>query len=113
MAVLGDSEWVYSLFLFPIIFCTLEARGDSRSSARTINTRFNQWLGREKSCTLFPQGCYGTLSLRTRPDIQLLLINNYFIEASSVEYRVPTTLRNLSVTYIKMSSINIDMTIEL
>jgi len=46
------------------------------------------------------------------PDIQLLLINNYFIETSSVEYRVPTTLRNLTVTNIKVSSINIDMTID-
>eukprot|EP00964_Phaeocystis_antarctica_P152197 scaffold120008_cov73-Phaeocystis_antarctica.AAC.1 len=46
------------------------------------------------------------------PDIQLLLINNYFIETSSVEYRVLTTLRNVTVTNIKVSSINIDMTID-
>ena len=88
--------------------CTQEPRGDSPLPALILSLT-NGWVARR---VVFPQGCYGTLSLRTHPDIQLLLINNYFIEASSVEYRVPTTLRNLTVTNTKMSSININMTID-
>ena len=53
-------------------------RGDSRSSACTINTLFtNGWAARR---VVFPQGCYATLSLRPSCEIvvdQQLLHRNF------------------------------------
>ena len=50
-----------------------------------------QWLGSEKSCIPSRVLRY---PIATPILTQLLLINNDFIEASSVEYRIPMTLRN-------------------
>ena len=87
--------------------------GDSRSSACTINTVLSLPMAGQREelyslKTATVPYCYAHPEIIV-VDQQLL---QYFIETSSVEYRVPTTLRNLTVTNIKVSSINIDMTID-
>ena len=62
-------------------------RGDSRSSACTIILSLLMAGQREEFYSI--KGCNATLPIATPILTQLLLINNYFNETSSVEYRVP------------------------